>query len=195
MDREYLEFLKDAYSNGLCSEYRDEIRKCHDDKLELMRLAMRQQSIPYMATKLASGVASKDYLLKTFGEYLNGYLLKDCDGVPNYTYSWFVDYDYDNDLVVDVDVAHISFTIGATVVVPQTKCPIIYISNRSNVHLVCEGYNAVKIYLFDKAKVTLEDVDEESSVTVYKYSDMCEVERGKYCLSDKIKTFNKELRL
>ena len=194
MDKEFLNFLKDAYSSGLCNEYRDEIRRCHEEKLQLVRLAMRQQSCPWVATKMYEGVITTDYILNTFGEYLNGYVLKDCDNVTGYNYMWFVDWDYVNDIVASADVLHISHTVGANIVVPQTKAPTIYISNHSNVHLVCEGFNSVNIKLFDKSIVTIEDLDENSEVFVYKYSKNAKVELGKYCLG-KVKVFDKELRL
>lgn len=194
MDKEFLNFLKDAYSNGLCKEYRDEIRKCHEDKLQLVRLAMRQQSCPWVATKMYEGVITTDYILNTFGEYINGYTLHDVEGVEGFTYGLYVDYDYDNDLLVDKDVIHIMHTVGANIVVPQTKAPTIYISNRSNVHLVGDGYNNINIKLFDKSKVTIEDLDENSEVVAYKYSDDAQVELGKYCLG-KVKEFRKELKL
>lgn len=194
MDKEFLNFLKDAYSSGLCNEYRDEIRRCHEDKFQLVRLAMRQQSCPWVATKMYEGVITTDYLLNTFGEYLNGYVLKDCDNVDGYNYMWFVDWDYANDIVASADVLHISHTVGASVVVPKCKCPNIYVSNRSNVHLVCEGFNTANIKLFDRSVLTIEDLDESSDVVVYRYSKDAKVELGKYCLGN-VKIFDKELRL
>ena len=194
MDKEFIEFLKDAYSGGLCNEYRDEIRKCHEDKLSLVRLAMRQQSIPYIATKMHDGVITKAYLQKVFGDFLNGFVLEDCDGVDGYKYSWYVDYDCNKDLVVESDVVHISWTVGASVVVPQTKAPTIYISNRSKVHLVGEGFNTINVKLFDKSELIVEDIDENSEIVVYRYSDMANVVKGKYCLG-KVKVFDKELKI
>lgn len=194
MDKEFLNFLKDAYSSGLCNEYRDEIRRCHEDKLQLVRLAMRQQSCPWMATKMYEGVITTDYILNTFGEYINGYVLKDCDNVAGYNYMWFVDWDYADDIVASADVLHISHTVGANIIVPQTKAPTIYISNHSNVHIVGDGFNNINIKLFDKSIVTIEDLDNESEVVVYKYSDDAKVEIGEYCFG-KVKEFNKELRL
>lgn len=194
MDKEYFDFIKHAYENGLCEEYKNEIRNCHEDRAQLMRLALRQQSIPYIATKMREGVITKEYIQKAFSGYLNGVKIKDCDGVSGYTYSWYVDYDYDNDLLVEADVTHISYTVGASVVVPITKCPIIYISNRSNVHLVCEGYNSVKIYLFDNSKVTIEDADNESQIVIYKYSDNTTVRESRFCFGD-VKQFKKQLKI
>mgnify|MGYP003509530891 CR=1 FL=1 len=194
MNKEFLNFLKDAYSNGLCKEYRDEIRNCHEDKLQLVRLAMRQQCCPWMATKMYEGVITTDYILNTFGEYLNGYVLKDCDNVAGYNYMWFVDWDYTNDIVASADVLHISHTACTNVVIPETKCPVIYISNLSKVHLICDGYNYIRVYLFDESELAIEDLNEESTVIVYKYSNKCKVTKGKYCLG-KVNEFEKTLRL
>lgn len=195
MDKNFFKFLKDAYTNGLCNEYRDEIRNCHEDKLQLIRLAMRQQSIPWIATKLHDGVLTKRYVKNAFGAYLNGFILDDCDEVNGYKYTWYVDYDYDYDIVVDVDVMHVSFTKDARIIVPITKCPIIYVSNKSDVHLVCEGYNSVKVYVFDESKVTIDDSDETCDILVYRYSDNCELSKGKYCLCKNINDYRKKLRL
>ena len=187
-------FLKFAYSNELCNEYRNDIRACGDDKSRLVSLALRQQSIPYVATMMYNGILSKDYVIEKYGDYLNGHVMNDCDGVHGYTYSWYIGYDYDNDVEIETDVVHISSTIDTVFVVKQCKCPVIYVSNNSIVNIVCDGYNSVKVYLFDNSKVTIEDTDYDTVVTVYKYSDACVVERGKYNLG-KTKEFRKELRL
>jgi hypothetical protein len=42
--------------------------------------------------------------------------------------------------------------------------------------------------------LTIEDLDANSDVVVYKYSDKARVELGKFCLKEP-KVFNKELRL
>lgn len=194
MDREFFKFLKDAYTSGLCSEYRDEIRSCHEDRLQLVRLAMRQQSIPYVATMMRSGSLTRNFVEKEFHEYLNGHILKDCDCVEGYTYAWYLGYSYDNAIELETDVCHISHTKNATVVVRETKCPVIYVSNGSSVSLVCDGYNHVKVYLFDDSRLTVEDTDNDSTVTVYMYSDECECKDGKYSFG-KVKTFKKQLRL
>ena len=140
------------------------------------------------------GVITTDYILNTFGEYLNGYVLKDCDNVAGYNYMWFVDWDYTNDIVASADVLHISHTACTNVVIPETKCPVIYISNLSKVHLICDGYNYIRVYLFDESELAIEDLNEESTVIVYKYSNKCKVTKGKYCLG-KVNQFEKTLRL
>ena len=199
MDKDLFIFQKNALSGlisePLCEEYRDEWRRCGDNRKKLISLAMRQQAIPYFASACYRGLGvSKNYLLTEFKDLVNGYTLHDVEGVQGFTYGMYVDYDYDNDLEVSCDVSHIMWTVGANLVIPTTRCPTIYLSNRSNVHLVGEGFNTVNIKLFDKSKITIEDLDEESEVVVYKYSDDAKVELGKFCLGS-VKTFNKELRL
>lgn len=191
----YKAALSGDISTPLCAQYKASWRKCGDDKEMLLRLSLSQQSLPFVATYAYQEKGlTKDYVKSNFKDLINGYTFKDCDGVPDYTYGLYVDWDYENDLVVDKDVASLMWCVGTNVVVEKCKCPTIYISNRSNVHLVCDGFNTVNIKLFDKSKVTIEDLDEESDVVVYKYSEDAVVEEGKYCLG-KVKTFNKELRL
>lgn len=200
MKDEMLKYKKNAMlgkisAEPLCQAYKQAWRSCGEDKEMLVRLAMRQQSIPHFSTACYKNLGlSKDYIKENFNEYINGRVLNDCDGVDGYTYALYVDWDYENDLNIETDVASIMWTVGANIVVPQTKAPTIYISNRSNVHLICEGFNSVNIKLFDKSKVTVEDMGDECEVMVYRYSDECIVERGKYCLKEP-KVFNKELRL
>lgn len=192
MERYYLEFLKDAYNSGLCKDYRDEIRNCHDNKLNLAQLAMRQQSIPWMATKLNQGVVTKEEVKTFFKDYINGVVLNNCDNVEGYTYMWYID--NGKGFVIKADVTHISYCEDVDVFVPKICCPTIYVSNASRINLTCEGYSSVRIYLFDTSSVNIKDCDDTCNITIYKYSENSNVECGKYCLGQ-IKTFRKELRL
>lgn len=189
-------YYKNSLLSDLCGEYKGRWQSSMDDKEELLKLALCQQSIPHVATFAYRGKGiTKDFVLKEYADFINGYKVYDCDGVHGYSYSLYVDYDYDNDLVVDTDVSHIMWTVGATVVVPMTKCPVIYVSNRSKLHLVGEGFNSIKIYLFDESEVTLEDIDTDSDILIYKYGKDAKVEIGKYCLTKSVKCFDKELKL
>lgn len=200
MEDEMLKYKKNALlgnisAEPLCQAYKQAWRSCGDDKEMLVRLAMKQQSIPHFSTACYKKLGlTKEYIKENFADYINGHILNDCDGVKGYTYSLYVDWDYVNDLDVKTDVCSVMWTVGANIIIPPTKCPTIYISNRSNVHLVCEGFNTINIKLFDESKVTVQDVDEDSDVIIYKYSDKASVELGKFCLKEP-KVFNKELRL
>ena len=190
---EMMMFRRNAILADLCKEWNNKWAACHDDKEKLMRLVLMQQSAPFFADFCYRGKGlTKEYCLREFGEYLNGRVFNDVEGVNGYTYSMFVG--NDDNVEINVDVVQFLWC-NAYITVPQCKCPVIYVSNRSKVHLVCEGCNNVRVYLFDKSDITLEDVDENSSVTIYKYGDKAKVEIGKYCLSKKVKVFNKELKL
>ena len=195
MDR-LQEYYKNSIMDNLCQEYKGMWQSASHDPLSLVRLSLSQQSIPHVATYAFNNKGlTKSYIKKNFSKYINGYTVTDADSVEGYTYGLYVDYDYDQDLIADKDVLHIMWTVGATVLVPSTKCPVVYVSNRSKVHIVCEGYNSVKVYLFDKSEITVEDTDEDTDVTVYRYSDDANVNIGKYCLSKRVRDFRKQLKL
>lgn len=187
--------LQGAITDPLCAEYRDEWRRCGNDLEKLVKLSLRQQSIPWFASMCYNKKGlSKEYITDMFKDYINGYTVKDADLVEGFTYGLYVDYGYANDLVADKDVIHVMHTVGANVVVPKTKCPTIYLSNRCNVHLVGEGFNTLRVYLFDESTLNIQDFDSESGIVVYKYSDSCRVEVSPYCFCE-VNVFNKELRL
>lgn len=191
MDR-IQEYYKNALLADLCQDYKGRWQKASHDKEELLKLAMCQQSIPHVVTFAYQGKGvTKEYVKENFADYINGYTVNDADGVHGYTYGLFVGND---DMMADKDVCSFMWFDG-DVIVPQTKCTTIYVSNKSNVRLVCDGYSNVRVYLFDESTVTLDDVDEESSIIIYRYSDMAKVEVGRYCMSDNVRIFNKELRL
>jgi len=200
MKDEMIDFKRNALLGNisgqpLCADYKTALRKCGDNREMLVRLALKQQATPYFSTACYKHLGlTKDYVKREFKDYINGYVFNDCDDVKGYTYALYVDWDYENDLDIKTDVTSIMWTVGANIVVPETKATTIYISNHSNVHLVGDGYNSINIKLFDKSKVAIEDLDENSEVVVYKYSDDAQVELGKYCLG-KVKVFDKELRL
>lgn len=199
MKHDLFEFQKNSFlgkvsGQPLCQEYKQLWKSCGDDKEMLVKLALKQQSIPYLSHACYESMGlTKEYILNNFGELINGErTFENVEGVDGYTYQLYVG--YDKDFEITADVTSLMWCNGSQIVIKPTKCPTIYISNRSNVHLVCDGFNSVHIKLFDKSKVTIEDMDEESDVTVFRYSDECAVETGKYCLKEP-KVFNKELRL
>lgn len=192
----YRNALSGVLSEPLCDEYKNEWRACGNNKEQLVTLAMRQQSIPFLATYSSLNMGlSKEYLLKEFGDYINGYEIRNADSVSGFTYGLYVDWNYDSDLEIDKDVSHIMYTKNATLIVPKTKCPIIYLSNGSDVSLVCDGYNTIKVYMFDNCQLTIEDCDSDCEIIVLRYSDDCAIKKGRYCLSSKIYEHRKELRI
>jgi hypothetical protein len=190
------EYYKSALLEDLCSEYKGLWQAAMNDKESLLKLSLCQQAIPHVVTFAYEGKGlTREYVKENFREYINGHTVMDADGVDGFTYGLYADYDYDNALVLDKDVCSVMWTHCDSVFVPKTKAVTLYVSNRSDISIVCDGYNSLRIYLFDESKVTLEDVDDDSTVTVYNYGKCSVVERGKYCLSGHIQEFRKQLRL
>ena len=194
MAQDLFNYYKHALSNGLCSEYKGRWRACHDNKEQLVKLVMAQQSLPHFIHYCYNGMGlSKEYIQETFGDYINGNaVINDADGVDGYTYSLYVG--FKGDFKAAVDVLSIMWCKNTNVTVETSKCPVIYVGCGSHVHLSLDGYNCPHIYLFDDSKVTIDDTDEDSKVVIYKYSDKAQVELGKYCLAD-VKVFDKQLKL
>ncbi len=194
MKDEMILFHKNALLANLCKEWATMWSNCHNDKEKLMRLVLMQQSAPYFASFCYNGAGlSKEYCQREFGELLNGRVFDDCDAVEGFTYSMYID--PSEAVEMRVDVAQILWSPNMDVVIPQTKCNRLYVSNKSSVHLTLEGYNTVQVYLFDESELIIDDADDTCEVVVYKYSDTSKVERGTYCITPKVKIFNKTLRL
>ena len=194
MAQDLFNYYKHALSNGLCSEYKGRWRACHDNKEQLVKLVMAQQSLPHFIHYCYNGMGlSKEYIQETFGDYINGNsVINDADGVDGYTYSLYVG--FKGVFKAAVDVLSLMWCNNTNVTVETSKCPVIYVGCGSHVHLSLDGYNCPHIYLFDDSKVTIDDSYEDSKMVIYKYSDKSQVELGKYCLAD-VKVFNKKLKL
>ena len=194
MKDEMLFFHKNALLANLCKEWATMWSNCHGEKEKLMRLVLMQQSAPYFATFCYNGAGlSKEYCLKEFGDYLNGRVFNDVEGVKGYTYAMYIS--PSQGFKMAVDVAQILWSKDVDVLIPETKCPTLYVSNKSSVHLTLDGYSVVRVYLFDESEVVIDDADETCEVIVYKYSENAKVMRGTYCITPKVKVFNKKLKL
>lgn len=194
MKDEMLIYRKNSILANLCKEWDNKWSACHGEKDKLMRLVLSQQAGPHFATFCYNGAGlSKEYCLREFGDCLNGRIFNNCDGVEGFTYAMYID--PSEAVEMRVDVAQILWSPDMEAAIPQTKCNRLYISNKSSVHLVLEGYNSIQVYLFDESELIIEDADETCEVIVYRYSDNSKVERGTFCISPKVKIFNKRLKL
>lgn len=191
---EMFNFRRNANIANLCKEWDGMWAACHNDKEKLMRLVLMQQSAPYFADFCYRGKGlSKEYCLSEFSDYINGRVFNDCDNVEGFTYGMFID--PSESIYLLFDVSQFLWCNNTQVTIPNTRCPIFYISNNSDIKLVLNGFNSPKIYLFDESTLTIEDADETCSATIYKYSDKCNVKYGKFCISKRIKEHQKELKL
>lgn len=195
MKDELFTYRRNALLNNLCKEWDEKWALCKGDKESLMRLAMNQQSLPHVITYCNNGKGvSKEYILQEFGHLINGRgLIRDADEVDGYTYQMYVAF---SDICsLPDDVSAFLWCNCPSVEIRATACPILYIGCHSDIHVTLNGYNSIRIYLFDDSSVTIADADNTCNVTIYKYSDKASVEKGKYCLCTNVKTFEKELRL
>lgn len=197
MDKGLFGFYKAALSGEittpLCSEYKKAWRLCGDNKEMLMKLALEQQAIPFVVTHAYQGKGlTKEYIKENFSDYINGRIMHDCDSVKGFTYQMFVD--ASESLKIASDVTCMMWCENTDVEVVQTKCPTMYVSNKSSVNITLNGYNSIRVYLFDESSINIAHADAESSVLVYKYSDVANVSVGEDCLAE-VKQYNKTLRL
>ena len=198
MKNEFLEFRKNALQGGgittpLCADYRRMWSACHDDKEKLMKLALMCQSAPYLATFFNKGkCVSKEYVKREFSDFINGRVLRDCDGVDGFTYGMF--FDAPTGFKINIDVCQILYCNNTDVEIEKTKCPRLYVSNDSNINISLDGYNSITIYLFDDSVINIDSCDDTCNVKVYRYSKDAKVNIGKFCLGE-VKVFDKELRI
>lgn len=192
---ELFKYRKTALVNGLCGEYKGFWQAAGNDKEKLVKLALSQQALPHFITYCNNGDGlSKGYILENFAEYINGKAtIQNADGVDGYTYQLYV---AENGILSpSADVSAYMWCNDTTLETKATKCPVFYIGCGSHVRLVLGGYNAIKVYLFDESTIDIEEADDTCSATIYKYSDECMVNKGIYCLSERIKEHKKQLRL
>lgn len=186
-------YRKNSILANLCKDWNGRWAACHGDKDKLMRLVLARQAAPHFATFCYNGAGlSKEYCLREFGDYVNGRIFNDVDGVEGFTSCMYVD--ASESLKIASDTTQLLWCDNVDVTVPATKCPALYISNRSVINLNLEGFNIVSVYLFDESVLNVEDADQTCEVIVYKYSSRAEVNVGKFCFGA-VKTFNKQLRL
>ena len=199
MDKEMIDFTRNALLGNisgqpLCASYKAALRQCGDDKEMLVRLALQQQSMPYVSTACYKRLGiTKEYIMDNYVDYINGNkTFEDVEGVSGYTYQMYVG--YDKELIITSDVTTLMWCNDICIKVPETKCPTIYVSNNSNVYLHCEGFNYVNIKLFDESCVIIDNLYKNSDVIVYKYSNNADVETTNNCFGG-VKIFNKQLKL
>ena len=199
MRNEMFEFykyaLQGALTNPLCADYKNEWRGCGTDKEKLVKLVMRQQSLPSFITHCYQGKGlSKEYIQREFGEFINRKRpILDADNVSGYSYSIYVG--FNGICSPDNDVLAFMWCNDTTAEINKFKSPVLYCGCGSEIHLVCDGYNTPRIYLFDDSKLIIEDADDTSSIIVYNYSDKAIVDVGKYCTTQNLRVFNKVLKL
>lgn len=186
-------YYKNSLLMNLCGEYKNAWKAAKGSKEQLIRLSLCQQAIPHVCNFAYMGKGlTRDYLLSEFTEEINGKVHMDCDSVQGYSYRLFVG--FEGKIDTHTDVTSLMWCHNASILVPKYKCPVIYVSNKSNIHVECEGFNYLRIYLMDESTVTVDSKDMGTVAIIYKYSDECRVNEAgsNKC---KINQFRKEVRL
>lgn len=196
MQDELFIYRRNALINNLCKEWDLKWKACKEDKEALVRLVLKQQSLPHFLTYCHKGMGlSKEYILDNFKDFINGnYIGIDVDGVVgDYKSELYVG--YNGNLSVADDVLALQWCNIPSLEIKPTKAVKLYVSNKSSVHIRCGGYNSLVVMLFDSSILYLDDVDRESTVTIYRYDKKARVEVGSSCNSLKVRIFDKALRL
>ena len=195
MENRLFEYFKNALKGGLCATYKHEWQKAKGDKELLVRLALQQQSLPHVISYAASGQGlTKEYVTDAFADYINGYTAIDVDGVQGgyKTQLWA---GFDGDVYIhQADVLAFMWCNIENLNVKATKATKIYVGCGSTLNLSCDGFNNVTVMLMDNSTVNLDDIDKESNIIIYKYSDKATVSMDRYCMGN-VKIFDKQLRL
>lgn len=188
-------YYKESLIANLCQEYKGYWQSAHNDKKKLVDLVLQQQCLPHFLTFCKQGKGlSKNYILDNFDEYINGkYKAIDVDGVEgDYKTELYVA--YDGIISLNNDVSCFMWCNIPSLEIKATKATKLYMGCSSKVHLVSGGFNSIVIMLFDDSSIMIDDIDNESTVTIFRYSNIAKVEKGDFCFGN-VKVFNKELRL
>lgn len=195
MKQDLFNYYKNALSDGLCAEYKGRWAACHNDKEQLVRLVMAQQSLPHFITYCSQKKGlSKKYILDNFSDYINGkYVGVDVDGVRgNYKTELYIG---ENGILKPVgDVLCAMWATTPQIILPRYKAVKIYCGCSSKIHLSCDGYNSLVLMLFDDSEIVIDDADCDTMILAYKYSPQAKVTIGDYCFAP-VKEFTKELKL
>lgn len=193
----YRNALQGRITDPLCADYKNDWRKRGEDRQALIDFVLRQQSIPYFLCHCNAGFGlSKEYLMDAFRDYINGnYATIDADGVEGGNYKSELYVGFEGVLSLSADVICCMWSnIHETEITPA-KATKIYVGCHSDVHITCNGYNSIIVMLFDDSKIWVDRLDKESTITIYRYSDKASIEIGADCAINKVRTFDKEIRL
>lgn len=190
---EMFTFKRNALLANLCKEWDTKWSACRDDKEKLMKLALMQQSAPYIADFFYRGVGlSKEYVKRQFSEYIDGHTFFDCDDVAGYTYGMYVDAQHP--IEIKHDIVQFIWCNGTRVSLPQLRSTKMYVSNKSDLHIECEGYNNLIVMLFDESRIVFDKLATTCRVNVYRYDKRAIVDADA-SIMDMINIMDKELRL
>lgn len=196
MDKELFKFYQNAVKGDICSRGRDAWVMCGGDKEKLVALTLARYAIPFFATYCHDGRGlTKEHILRHYAHLINGNrVYHGCDGAgDDYTSELYVG--HKGTITATSDTLHLMWCERANVIVPQTKCTTLFLSNNDNLSVSCMGYNNIILHLFDTSKATIVHGDENTHIVAYLYSEQCELSKSDNCQKVTIRTKRRELEL
>src|SRR5574344_512659 len=186
-------FKKEARKRRLCSSFAILWGQCKT-KEDYVKLSLIPQSIPYVATSSYEGWGlSTDDIYNNFGHIINGKkTIKNIDGIENTKGALFLRYDNKNKKIRE-NIIHIMETLNSTFVVEKNQCPMIYVSNNSNIKIEANGFNTISLFVFDNCFVDVSNIASNTKILITKYSSNCTVVSNEN--NDNITYFNKPLNI
>src|SRR5574344_2118435 len=167
-------FKKEARKRRLCSSFAILWGQCKT-KEDYVKLSLIPQSIPYVATSSYEGWGlSTDDICNNFSHIING--------KKN-----------NKNKKIRENIIHIMETLNSTFVVEKTQCPMIYVSNNSNIKIEANGFNTISLFVFDNCFVDVSNIASNTKILITKYSSNCTVVSNEN--NDNITYFNKPLNI
>lgn len=153
-------FKSESINRGLCKSFTDRWQKMQTQD-DFITFSLDPKSISYIALSTYEGWGlTTSYILEHFSNYING------REVPNSDSSLFCmatgGYPI---LKLENNIMQSNISLD----IPKTKCPILHINNGSDVTVNAQGFNTIKIYMYDTSKVKI-NIDNSCRVFVMNLS-------------------------
>lgn len=181
MDDKIFTFYKEALKRGLSGKYKRQWKSALSDKEKLISLSLTKKGILFLIKAVNEGWSPEiDYLKKEFENYINGnYISLIHEGIGKYAGELFM---LDDDPVITIctDVSNIIHCDKDVYIISNNHTS--YISNDSVTKMIIKcACNEIRINMFDRSKLILEEVPDKTKVFICKYSDKCTVIKKDKC--------------
>lgn len=146
---------------GLCGQYKTMWDACRNKK-DLIDMALDANGVEFMADSIAFGWGlSKEYLMKEFGDFINGKYQRNKGGYKSRMYVG-----YEGDITID---STITLLVGCKgkVIVPCSMVGNIYICGGCDIDVKNDGV----VYLYEYAGNNNVHKDENVEITQHKESN------------------------
>lgn len=146
---------------GLCGQYKTMWDACRNKK-DLIDMALDANGVEFMADSIAFGWGlSKEYLMKEFGDFINGKYQRNKGGYKSRMYVG-----YEEDITID---STITLLVGCKgkVIVPCSMVGNIYICGGCDIDVKNDGV----VYLYEYAGNNNVHKDENVEITQHKESN------------------------